>query len=175
LLHVPLARRHACLATLEISCGKLQISGTARAGVMMITGFYLLAGGFPRVLFPPLWCFPPAVSGWGSVWVGLSPRDELASTGFHDCLQRTVRQPRPTRPRLATGARPSVPHHHPIRPRRARPTSRPTSFLCRQRGTSSPATRRPRTTRRPPVYESPPGRCRWCSRVNTSRTTPPPN
>jgi len=33
----------------------------------------LLKGGFPRVLFPPLWCFPPAVSGWGSVWVGLTP------------------------------------------------------------------------------------------------------
>jgi len=39
----------------------------------------VLAGGFPRVLFPPcavspLWCFPPAVSGWGSVWVGLTSR-----------------------------------------------------------------------------------------------------
>jgi len=39
----------------------------------------VLAGGFPRVLFPPcavspLWCFPPAVSGWGSVWAGLTPR-----------------------------------------------------------------------------------------------------
>jgi len=90
----------------------------------------MLAGGFPRVLFPPLWCFPPAVSGWGSVWVGLTPRDDLASTGFHDCHQRTVRQPRPTRPRLATGARPSVPHHHPIRPRRARTTSRPTSVYA---------------------------------------------
>jgi len=38
----------------------------------------MLAGGFPRVLFPPcavspLCCFPPAVSGWGSVWVGLTP------------------------------------------------------------------------------------------------------
>jgi len=90
----------------------------------------VLAGGFPRVLFlfPPLWCFPPAVSGWGSVWVGLTPHDDLASTGFHDCHQRTVRQPRPTRPRLATGARPSVPHHHPVLPRRARTTSRPTSI-----------------------------------------------
>jgi len=81
------------------------------------------------VLFPSLWCFPPAVSGWGSVWVGLTPRDDLASTGFHDCHRRTVRQPRPTRPRLATGAHPSVPHHHPIRPRRARTTSRPTSMM----------------------------------------------
>jgi len=44
-----------------------------------IDGVYVLAGGFPRVLLPPcavspLWCFPPAVSGWGSVWVGLTPR-----------------------------------------------------------------------------------------------------
>ena len=95
----------------------------------------VLAGGFPRVLFPPVWCFPPAVSGWGSVWVGLTPRDDLASAGFHDCHQRTVRQPRPTRPRLATGTRPSVPHHHPIRPRCARTTSRPTSpCSCAQGG-----------------------------------------
>jgi len=41
--------------------------------------YLLLAGGFPRVLFSPcavspLWCFPPAMSGWGSVWVGLTPR-----------------------------------------------------------------------------------------------------
>jgi len=76
-----------------------------------------------------VWCFPPAVSGWGFVWVGLTPHDDIASTGFHDCRQRTVRQPRPTRPRLATGARPSVPHHHPMRPRRARTTSRPTSAI----------------------------------------------
>ena len=69
----------------------------------------LLAGGFPRVLFPPLWCFPPAVSGWGSVWVGLTPLGDLASTGFHDCHQRTVRQPRPTRPRLATARAPACP------------------------------------------------------------------
>jgi len=92
----------------------------------------LLAGGFPRVLFPPLWCFPPAVSGWGLCVGRVDPVDDLASTGFHDCHQRTVRQPRPTRPRLATGARPSVPHHHTTRPRRARTTSRPTSlaFIC---------------------------------------------
>jgi len=115
-----------------------------RAGVFaapqpaLITSMYILrerercvsvlAGGFPRVLFPPLWCVPPC-----GVWLGLcvgrvDPDDDLASTGFHDCHQRTVHQPRPTRPRLATGARPSVPHHHPIRPRRVRTTSRPTSL-----------------------------------------------
>jgi len=27
----------------------------------------------PCAVFP-LWCFPPPVSGWGSVWVGLTPR-----------------------------------------------------------------------------------------------------
>ena len=74
----------------------------------------------------PLVVFPSC-----SVWLGLcvgrvDPTHDPVSTGFHDCLQRTVRQPRPTRPRLATGARPSVSHHHPIRPRRAGPTSRPT-------------------------------------------------
>jgi len=102
--------------------------GDLLSSTVVLYLFGLLAGGFPRVVFPPLWCFPPAVSGWGSVWVGVTPRDDLASTGFHDCHQRTVRQPRPTRPRLATGARPSVPHHHPIRPRRVRTTSRPTSW-----------------------------------------------
>jgi len=29
---------------------------------------------FPPCAVSPLWCFPPAVSGWGSVWVGLTPR-----------------------------------------------------------------------------------------------------
>ena len=84
-------------------------------------------------------CFPPCgvsplrclASGWGSVlvWVGLIPRDDLASTGSHDCHQRTVRQPRPTRPRLATARAPACPITTPsaIRPRRARTTSRPTS------------------------------------------------
>ena len=118
-----------------------------------------MAGGFPRVLFPPLWCFPPTVSGWGSVWVGLTPRDDLASTGFHDCLQRTVRQPRPTRPRLATGARPSVPHHHPIRPRRARPTSRPTSepMFCRGQKATMPVVLQARIGR--VVYQVKYGTC----------------
>jgi len=53
-------------------------------------------------------CCPPAVSGWGSVWVGLAPRDLALYTGFHDheSSKMTVRQLRPTpgTPRPATGA-----------------------------------------------------------------------
>ena len=105
-------------------------SGFSRDQGLPSAGFYpmvTVGGWVSSCAISPLVVFPPC-----GVWLGLcvgrvDPADDLASTGFHDCHQRTVRQPRPTRPRLATGARPSVPHHHPIRPRRARTTSRPTS------------------------------------------------
>ena len=36
---------------------------TPRLSYIYIYIYILLAGGFPRVLFPPLWCFPPECLG----------------------------------------------------------------------------------------------------------------
>jgi len=44
----------------------------SRWGVCWRVGFPVCC--FPPVLFPPFGVFPPAVSGWGSVWVGFTPR-----------------------------------------------------------------------------------------------------
>ena len=64
----------------------------------------VLAGGFPRVLFPPLWCFPPRCAGAVPPCGLLTPRVALLSWDHMAGLRASPRQTRAGSSLAAAGA-----------------------------------------------------------------------
>jgi len=83
----------ACVSSRRIGSVANGALYTSRAGVVAcLAQSCLLAGGFPRVLFPPLWCFPPRCAGAVPPCDLLTPRIALLSWDHLAGLRASPRQ-----------------------------------------------------------------------------------